>query len=237
MPPRRSSVASGEWHLSDPGTAAMGRTHVAGGIGRTHTVVSTLPAVAHALLAFNMSPEVSLSELQERLHPISPSCVAALADYIVQGGLATFVPNSPAPALRVAETAPRPRRVNLLSASWAMHQPVRSKTKEDSPHIAATSGESEAAAIVTTTDGADHAALEKQLQNSRQRTVEAAVVRLLKERRQCSVPELYADVSAALKDRFPVEARVFRSAVDVLVDREFVRRDAEATPPVLIYVA
>jgi hypothetical protein len=244
LPPRRSSVASGEWHLSDPGTAAMGggRQLRGGAVSYTEqqqsnrtgvTVIATTPAVGHALLLFNARPEMTLTDLKAAMLPLAPSVVERLAAYIVASGIivsrTTAVDDEGETYLQVADSAPRSRRVALLSASWAV-----TAGGGDSDGAASEASEEVGPSAAST---ADAAAMEAQLQSSRQRTVEAAMVRLLKRERACTIPELFAEVTASLRDRFPVEQRMLRTAVDVVVDREFAKRDDSVNPPLLVYVA
>ena len=84
-----------------------------------------------------------------------------------------------------------------------------------------TAGAAAAAAVVV---GTPSEADMKEVENSRIECIKATVVRVMKKRKVLSFNELHSEVAALLKKRFVMPPKLFKRAVEWLVDKEFLRR-------------
>ncbi|KAI1719038.1 cullin family domain-containing protein [Ditylenchus destructor] len=74
---------------------------------------------------------------------------------------------------------------------------------------------------------AEATATRNKVNDDRKYEVEAAIVRVLKTRKQITHSDLFQEVSKQLKSRFGLEASLLKSRIESLIDREYLERDED----------
>lgn len=77
------------------------------------------------------------------------------------------------------------------------------------------------------TTNADGPKIPNEIAQQRRHQMDAAVVRIMKARRQLSVQELIAEVTQQLQARFSPEPRQIRKRIEVLISQEYLERDED----------
>jgi hypothetical protein len=189
---------------------------------RPEAMIITYPIVALLLLQFNSRPTLTQREVEDALAPLDHLCVEKLLTYLAGLGIITAkatVGSTDTGSHSVAAVLPRARRVHATSVHWTESE--RRDVSHDEPPRPVP----------------NHAAIDTLILASRQRAVEAAIVRVLKSRKLCTGQELFAAVSHALQERFPLDNKIFKASVDLLEGREYIRREGTPSSPVFTYVA
>ncbi|KAK2753507.1 Cullin-3 [Arachnomyces sp. PD_36] len=78
---------------------------------------------------------------------------------------------------------------------------------------------------------------EKKLDDERGGTIEAAVVRTMKQRKTLSHSQLMTEVISQLASRFVPDVNMLKKRIESLIDREYLERVADSDPPAYAYMA
>ncbi|KAF2457534.1 Cullin [Lineolata rhizophorae] len=78
---------------------------------------------------------------------------------------------------------------------------------------------------------------EKKLKDSRGFAMEAAIVRIMKQRKELSHSQLVGETIGQLKAQFTPDVNMIKKRIESLIEREYLERIEEATPPSYRYLA
>ncbi|PGH33409.1 Cullin 3 [[Emmonsia] crescens] len=78
---------------------------------------------------------------------------------------------------------------------------------------------------------------EKKMSDERGGGIEAAIVRIMKQRKKLSHSQLIAEVISQLASRFTPEVNMVKKRIESLIDREYLDRIPDSDPPAYVYQA
>ncbi|KAG5300032.1 Cullin [Histoplasma capsulatum G186AR] len=78
---------------------------------------------------------------------------------------------------------------------------------------------------------------EKKMSEERGGSIEAAIVRIMKQRKTLSHSQLMAEVISQLASRFNPEVNMVKKRIESLIDREYIDRIPDSDPPAYVYHA
>ncbi|PGH01645.1 Cullin 3 [Blastomyces parvus] len=78
---------------------------------------------------------------------------------------------------------------------------------------------------------------EKKMNEERGGSIEAAIVRIMKQRKTLSHSQLIAEVISQLVSRFTPEVNMVKKRIESLIDREYIDRIPDSDPPAYVYHA
>ncbi|OAX78410.1 hypothetical protein ACJ72_07284 [Emergomyces africanus] len=78
---------------------------------------------------------------------------------------------------------------------------------------------------------------EKKMSDERGGGIEAAIVRIMKQRKKLSHSQLIAEVISQLSSRFTPEVNMVKKRIESLIDREYIDRIPDSDPPAYVYHA
>ncbi|KAF3484403.1 Cullin-3 [Arthroderma uncinatum] len=78
---------------------------------------------------------------------------------------------------------------------------------------------------------------EKKTSEERGGTIEAAIVRIMKQRKQLAHSQLITEVISQLASRFMPDVNMVKKRIESLIDREYLERITDSDPPAYSYVA
>lgn len=170
------------------------------------------------LLAFNEREEWTVRDLLEASRLASLPVLARTLRTLLQP-----IGTSKQALLRPTGMAPAEGRVNVNNedATFALNPKFESaKLRFRLPLIRDTMQVATVAGQLALADGN-----REQIESSRQMAIEAAIVRVLKDRRRVSYAELFQTCAVQLARVFPLQTHQFKARLDALLSREFLRRD------------